>query len=255
MATNEILTFASTVTGTNLLTQAEYSTDAQRTIGHQSGVARSKLANKAMRQVSAIASGVAQFMADSQVNNITDTLTTQNIADYLSASIKNSSFQAGTRLMFAQASAPTGWTQVTTDEANNRMLRVVSGTGGATNGTHSPILNNVVPAHTHGFTTGVESSSHTHTASTSVQSADHTHEYLTPLRQFYGDYDRGGGLSTWSIDNVGYYQTGTQSTDHTHVVTVASNTQTHTHSGATDNGSSETNWTPRYIDMILCAKN
>lgn len=87
MATNEILKFASTNTGTNLLTQDEYSTDAQRTTGHQSGVARSKLANKAMRQVSAVASGVAQFIADHQSNNVTDSLTAQNIADYLSAAI------------------------------------------------------------------------------------------------------------------------------------------------------------------------
>lgn len=87
MATNEILKFASTNTGTNLLTQDEYSTDAQRTTGHQSGVARSKLANKAMRQVSAVASGVAQFIADNQANNVTDSLTAQNIADYLSDAI------------------------------------------------------------------------------------------------------------------------------------------------------------------------
>jgi hypothetical protein len=29
----------------------------------------------------------------------------------------------------------------------------------------------------------------------------------------------------------------------------------HSHSGSTDNGSSQTNWTPQYIDNIICAKN
>jgi hypothetical protein len=39
---------------------------------------------------------------------------------------------AGTAMLFYQAAAPTGWTQVTTQ--NNKALRVVSGTGGGTGG-------------------------------------------------------------------------------------------------------------------------
>lgn len=73
MATNEILQFAETDTGTNLLTQAEYLADAQRPIGNQPGVARSKLVNKALRQSSLIAAAVAQFIADNQTNNVVDT--------------------------------------------------------------------------------------------------------------------------------------------------------------------------------------
>jgi len=87
MATNEILQFAETDTGTNLLTQAEYLADAQRPIGNQPGVARSKLVNKALRQASLIAAGLAEYIADNQANNITDALTPQNIADYLQAAI------------------------------------------------------------------------------------------------------------------------------------------------------------------------
>lgn len=88
MATNEILQFASTNTGTNLLTQAEYSADAQRTTGNQPGIARSKLVNKALRQASLLAAGLAEFIADYQANNVTDSLTPQNIADYLLAAIQ-----------------------------------------------------------------------------------------------------------------------------------------------------------------------
>lgn len=87
MATNEILRFAETDTGTNLLTQAEYAADSQRPIGNQPGVARSKLVNKALRQSSLIAAGIAEFLADNQSNNITDALTPQNIADYLQAAL------------------------------------------------------------------------------------------------------------------------------------------------------------------------
>ena len=89
MATNEILRFAETDTGTNLLTQAEYLADAQRPIGNQPGVARSKLVNKALRQSSLIASGIAEFLADNQGNNITDSLTPQNIADYMAAVVRS----------------------------------------------------------------------------------------------------------------------------------------------------------------------
>lgn len=88
MATNEILQFASTNTGTNLLTQAEYTADAQRTTGNQPGIARSKLVNKALRQASLVAAGLAEFIADYQANNVTDSLTPQNIADYLLAAIQ-----------------------------------------------------------------------------------------------------------------------------------------------------------------------
>jgi hypothetical protein len=87
MATNEILPFASTDTGTNLLTQAEYAADAQRPTGNQPGIARSKLVNKALRQASLLSAGLAEFIADYQANNVTDSLTPQNIADYLLAAI------------------------------------------------------------------------------------------------------------------------------------------------------------------------
>jgi hypothetical protein len=89
MATNEILRFAETDTGTNLLTQSEYAADSQRPIGNQPGVARSKLVNKALRQASLIAAGVAEFLADNQANNITDGLTPQNIADYMAAVVRS----------------------------------------------------------------------------------------------------------------------------------------------------------------------
>lgn len=87
MATNEILPFATDDTGTNLLTQSEYSADSQREIGHQPGIARSKLTNKTMRQTSLLAAGLAEFIADYQANNVTDGLTPQQIADYLQAAI------------------------------------------------------------------------------------------------------------------------------------------------------------------------
>lgn len=89
MATNEILQFAETDTGTNLLTQAEYLADAQRPIGNQPGVARSKLVNKALRQSSLIAAAVAQFIADNQTNNVVDTAAPADVADWIEAAVRS----------------------------------------------------------------------------------------------------------------------------------------------------------------------
>jgi hypothetical protein len=106
MATNEILRFAQTDTTTNLLTQAEYDADAQRLIGNQPGVARSKLVNKALRQSSLISAGVAQFIAEYQSNNVTDGLTPANISDYLESAIQAMPVAAGSAA--APSIAPTG---------------------------------------------------------------------------------------------------------------------------------------------------
>lgn len=89
MATNEILPFSGTDTGTNLLTQAEYSADAQRPIGNQAGIARSKLVNKVLKQTSLMAAGLAEFLADNQAVNVTDALTAQNIADMLKGVVQS----------------------------------------------------------------------------------------------------------------------------------------------------------------------
>lgn len=88
MATNEILPFASTDTGTNLLSQAAYSADAERTVGNTTGaVARAELVNKAMRQSSVIAAGLAKFIADNQATNITDELTAAQVATAITAAL------------------------------------------------------------------------------------------------------------------------------------------------------------------------
>jgi hypothetical protein len=83
MATNEILKFAETTI--SILSQAAY--EALIDAGHVAGVASSAFENKALKQSSLIAAGVAQFIADNQGNDIVDTLTPQNVADYLLVAI------------------------------------------------------------------------------------------------------------------------------------------------------------------------
>ena len=48
---------------------------------------------------------------------------------YVDSAVGNNAFPSGTRMLFQQTSAPTGWTKVTTH--NNKALRVVSGTAGS----------------------------------------------------------------------------------------------------------------------------
>lgn len=187
-------------------------------------------------------------------------------------------FASGTRLMFAQAAAPTGWTQVTDDSATNRMLRVVNTAGAGIGGSASPILNNVVPSHTHTYsgTSSGQSQSHTHgvSATTGGMSANATHNHGVTDPGHNHTIASGGGSSGpqsyISIDT--YYSTnyGTSAsstgiginatnTDHTHSFSTtsggASVDHTHTYSGTSDANAGATNWAPRYIDMILCSKN
>ena len=159
------------------------------------------------------------------------------------------SFPANTRISFAQASAPTGWVQVTDDSANNRMLRVVDAVGAGIGGTQSPILNNTVPSHTHGFTTGFPSVDHTH----NIIDGGHSHISGVPFDN--NVYGTSGISSTNGKTGVQAYSTSPiTSTAFTGIYNSGA-TISHTHSGSTDAGSSQTNWAPRYIDMIICRKS
>ncbi len=179
-------------------------------------------------------------------------------------------FPAGTRLMFAQASAPTGWAQVTDDSANNRMLRVIAGAGGSVGGAHDPSIMNVVPAHSHGFSTGYVSADHVHWVQTGGRSSAHLHglpdpghahgtpNYTQPAAG--GNFPTaGGGVGTAAASGTNGAGTGQwvdwDDRDHSHNCNSGGISANHYHSGGTDNGSSQVNWTPRYIDMILCVKN
>ncbi|WP_180125677.1 hypothetical protein [Rhodoferax sp. BLA1] len=153
-------------------------------------------------------------------------------------------FDAGTRMPFAMATAPLGWTQDTSDTVDNRMLRVVKTAGGGVGGTHSPILNNVVPAHTHGFSTGNQSADHSHTV------YDPGHGHSIPGGYYMGPGTGGGYGAGASSSNVGTSTSGASTG-----ISLSGASANHTHSGSTDGGSSPTNWAPRYLSLIICEKD
>ena len=160
------------------------------------------------------------------------------------ATTSTTEIPSGSRLLWAQPSAPTGWTQVTTSESNDRLLRVVSVVGGATGsegaggygygGIDSPILNNKIPSHNHTFST----------TSTTASAGAHTHTTSIQRHQFVAAY---GGYPGFDGNGDSY-----KAQD---VPTSSSGTHTHTASGTTAANGSAANWTPKYLNLIICSKN
>ncbi len=186
--------------------------------------------------------------------------------------LRNVEFEPGVRLIFAQAAAPVGWTQDVSDNANNRMLRVVNAAGAGVGGSHSPILNNVVPAHTHSGLTAGTLTDHTHIGNTGDVSSDHSHgihdpghAHTTPITHWSNGGGGAGfvgpGSGASGSLNYGSYSSGTGiwtggiSQNHYHGFTTSGSSANHAHAFSTDNGSSQTNWTPRYVDNIICTKD
>lgn len=160
------------------------------------------------------------------------------------------SLAAGTRMLFANPTAPIGWVQVISNEADNRMLRVVSSAGGGVGGSQSPITMNVVPSHTHVFMGSPVSSTHNHPATASGQTADHVHWVGSGVFSGMAPGGYGGGSARY--DN-GQWTGGTNS-DHSHYITVNNTTISFTPTGNISSNSGAANWTPRYLDLILCSK-
>jgi len=138
-----------------------------------------------------------------------------------------SAIPSGTKMLFRQTTPPTGWTKDTS--LNDYMLRVVSGTV-SSGGTDSPILMNKVPVHSH-------------TASSS-SNGSHSH---TPngYSRFVCCAASGPDLG---FPNGGVVQSppGLAASTNT--------TGAHTHS-ITVNNNSGSNWTPKYVDVIIATKN
>jgi hypothetical protein len=94
-------------------------------------------------------------------------------------------FPSGTRMLFQQTSAPTGWTKDTTTSVDNRALRVVSGTagsGGSTAFTSVFASNRSVPLpqHSHGITEPNNGQGHNHGITEPNNGQGHNHGYTEP---------------------------------------------------------------------------
>lgn len=196
---------------------------------------------------------------------------------------------AGTKMLFVQTAAPTGWTKDVTH--NDKALRIVSGaasTGGtvafttafmskAVLGTNAgtALTQAQTPAHTHTFagTTGTESADHAHIQQGTFGSSgvgDHTHPVPEGDRQGVG----GGNLASgddYSL-NVAFYSNTLPAGAHSHTTTIGGFTTgrsaAHTHDIAGNTGSIGGNATHthtftgtnidlavQYVDCIICTKD
>ena len=144
---------------------------------------------------------------------------------------------AGTTAVFYQASAPTGWTQVTTSD--DAALRVVSGTGGTTGGTV-------------GFTTAFASQA----VSGSASDSGHAHSISPGVASFNSAAGGGGGGNVQTQSNV----TGTQIAYANISIGNTGSGATHTHSLTMDAQSgtfsgTAINLAVKYINTIICSKS
>lgn len=155
----------------------------------------------------------------------------------------------GTKMLFHQAAAPTGWTQDAT--VNDRVLRVVSGAGGGNGGSWTisgvtvdghTLTVAQMPSHNHGGSTG-------NTAPTTNTTGAHSHGL------------RGGGSSGGSRIRESSSNNSMQSTQsagahshtvasHGHSISSQGGGESHNH-GLTADG----NWRPSYTDVIVAEKD
>tara|TARA_R110002124_G_scaffold218_1_gene860 strand:+ start:155 stop:568 length:414 start_codon:yes stop_codon:yes gene_type:complete len=137
-------------------------------------------------------------------------------------------------MVFHQTAAPTGWTKSTTH--NDKALRVVSGDGGGNGGTHDlsspPSL-----AHSHGNNLSAAA----HTLSTS-QMPSHRH----------GPQGANGLNGQGTVAPAGK-STGGNNLWYT-AYTGSNGSHSHSMSGSVSSAT-PTAFAPKYIDVIICAKD
>lgn len=106
MPVNNFLPFCPTDTGTNLLSQPDYSVATDRDVGNQPGVASSKLVNKSIRQATFITSQIAQFISDQTGQDVVDDANTAALLAQINLAFGTTSsrtvtFAAGTKTLAA----------------------------------------------------------------------------------------------------------------------------------------------------------
>lgn len=158
------------------------------------------------------------------LDGVTSNIQTQlnSLQSALSALLGTLPAPVGTRLTFFQAAPPTGWSLVT--DYDNHMLRVVNTAGGGSGGSDSPILNNKIPSHTHAASSVVTDPGHSHYMGRVAGSSGGL--------QFVG----GPGMADY------YPNTASNTTGISVATTVSAN------AGAS-------NWTPKYLDMVMGQKS
>ena len=190
------------------------------------------------------ASGTGTFTIASPNSNSDFTLTLPAASGTL-ATAETAGFPSGTKLLFQQTAAPTGWTKDTTH--NNKALRVVSGTAstGGTVAFTTAFASGLSAGNTTLTTTQIPS--HNHTGSTST-AGGHQHNVY---------YVQGGTPAQYCVHSGGGYRgdgSGTSSLttyngDHAHSFTTSSTGSSGAHNHTLPD------FGVQYVDVIIATKD
>lgn len=197
---------------------------------------------------------------------------------YVDAAISSTSaFPAGTTMLFAQTSAPAGWTQ--NNGYDDYALRMVAGLGGGTGGTvpfttafstagvtgtvgSTTLAVTDLPAHSHAVT----DPGHAHTVTDpghihAITDPGHAHTFFAQPRAGYTPSFAGGTFGIQSPATTNAATTGIVVRSHATGVTIAGNvtgiTTQNTGGGAghTHTFAGTTNLNVKYMNIIMCTKN
>jgi len=263
---NEVLKFGTTASAVNEITITNAATGNRPTIQASGGDSNVGISITPKGSGNVTVSGTMNTAAISSSSSITATSFTGDGANLTGIA----PFPAGTKMVFRQSSAPTGWTKDTTASLDDTALRVVVGTV-STGGTHA-LSSPPSFSHTHTFTGGsnTTSSSGAHTHSDSFASAAHT---LTTSEMPAHTHTVAGGARNFSTQGSGgsgagneggfTYYAATDSTggggSHTHalsgsVTSGGAHTHTLTPTG-TNTAAAPTAFAPKYTDIIIASKD
>jgi len=175
---------------------------------------------------------------------------------------------SGTKMIFAQATAPTGWTQDTS--INDKVLRVVDGQGGGTGGSWTISGLSTGSAGSHYHTQGKTGSagSHTHSQGSTGSAGGHTHTYsgntdTDNTHKTNSGHDYSGTYKSTPSHYHAYSGTTSSNGSHTHTNPDTNSAGSHTHSNPntsttgshTHSVSSDGSWKPPYLDIIIATKD
>lgn len=225
MPTNEFYEFA-TSSAAYVETLASYATDVERTAGQQSGVARAELNNRALRQGSAMAAAIGEFMTGQGYDALDDGDTATRAADFAAAvaALIQPDITAAVnaaKINVLQTVFPVGSIYTSYNVNTNPASRLGFGTWTAIQGRMLIGASSAYPATstggaaTHTLTVS-EMPSHSHTAS-SASAGSHLH----------GASTSSAGAHTHSVSG-----TAASAGSHTHTIIVASG-GAHTHTAST----------------------
>ena len=226
-----------------------------------------------------------------QSDNTTKVSTTAYVRTAISEA---QAFPSGTKMLFQQTSAPTGWTKVTSG-VDNKALRVVSGTvgsggnvaftsaftnrgitansGNTTAGGNVSVANTTAGGNVNISSVSTSGNVNSHTLSTNeMPSHDHTTNISTGYNANWGNFDyvnaaaSSGGRGSWTRANAtatgggGGHSHGFSGSSHNHNGSLSGTAHNHnaSFSGSAHNHSiSVTNLDlqAQYLDVIIAAKD